>query len=214
MRGRVALRLGLHGGRLQRSDSRGRHRDQSARHDGPCYPRRVRPDVRVHARKSSGRRQSHLERALPQRPRAGGREFAGGGSQRRPSGRMHDQRNRRARGQLLDGRSRDGDEDAPRPDGRAVAREHAADLSGVAAALAGNRPVGAGEQTDRRRQCVRARSGNPSGRRAEVQAHVRDHEARGYRHPVEQAGAGQAFGPSRFHQPAHGARASRSTRST
>ena len=86
----------------------------------------------------------------------GGREFAGGGAQRRASDRMHHQRHRRARGQQLDGRSRDGDEDAPRPDGRAVAREDAADLSGFAPAVAGYRPVGAGQQADRRRQCVRA----------------------------------------------------------
>ena len=43
LRGRVAHRLGLHGGRLQRSDSRGRQHDQSARHHRPCDPRRVRP---------------------------------------------------------------------------------------------------------------------------------------------------------------------------
>src|SRR5271163_1035701 len=131
-------------------------RDQSARHDRPRDPRGVRPDVRVHARESSRRRQGNLECALPQRFGAGGRELAGGGSQRRPPDRMHRQRNRRARGQLLDGRSRDGDEDAARPDGRAVAGEHAPDLSGLAPALAGHRPVGAGQQANRRRQCVRA----------------------------------------------------------
>ena len=141
VRRRVALRLGLHGRRLQRGDSRRRHRDQPARHHRPRDPRGIRTDVRVHARESSRRRQGHLERALPQRSRPGGREFAGGGAQRRAPDRMHDQRNRRARGQLLDGRSRDGDEDAPRPDGRAVARQHAPDLPGLAPAVAGHRTV-------------------------------------------------------------------------
>ncbi len=40
--------------------SRRRHRDQPARHHRPFGSRRIRQDVRVHDRKSSRRRQSHL----------------------------------------------------------------------------------------------------------------------------------------------------------
>ena len=40
------------------------------------------------------------------------------------------------------------------------------------------------EQGDRRRECVRARSRDPSGRRAEAPRHVRDHDARVGRRPT------------------------------
>ena len=53
-----------------------------------------------------------MEHALPQRPRLGRRELAGGGRGRSAAGRVHDQRHRRASGQYLDGRGGDGAEDA------------------------------------------------------------------------------------------------------
>ena len=81
---------------------------------------------------------------------------------------------------------------------------HAPDLSGLAPALADHRTAGAAQQADRRRQRLRARGRHPSGRRAQVQADLRDHEARGHRDSVEQAGAGQAFGAARLHQSAGG----------
>ena len=49
-----------------------------------------------------------LQRALPRRPGAGGRQHAGGGRRRRASGRVHDQRHRRARRQRLARGDRDG----------------------------------------------------------------------------------------------------------
>ncbi len=48
------------------------------------------------------------QRPLPRRPRPGGRELAGGGAGRRAPDRVHHQRHRRARGQLLARRDRDG----------------------------------------------------------------------------------------------------------
>ena len=54
------------------------------------------------------------QRPLPQRPRPGGRELAGGDPERRAPGRMHGQRHRRARGQLLARGDRDGAGDAAR----------------------------------------------------------------------------------------------------
>ena len=59
------------------------------------------------------------ERALPQRPRHGGRQQPRRGAGRRAPGRVHDQRHRRARGQLLARGSRDGAQDA-----RVVLRSH------------------------------------------------------------------------------------------
>ena len=53
-------------------------------------------------------------RALPQRSRPGGREFAGRGAGRRPAGRVHDQRHRRARRQRVARRDRDGARSARR----------------------------------------------------------------------------------------------------
>ena len=52
------------------------------------------------------------QRPLPRRSRAGGRELAGGDPERRAPGRVHRQRHRRARGQLLARGDRDGAEDA------------------------------------------------------------------------------------------------------
>ena len=49
-----------------------------------------------------------LQRALPRRPRPGGREHAGGDRRRRAAGRVHDQRHRRARRQRVARRDRDG----------------------------------------------------------------------------------------------------------
>ena len=60
-----------------------------------------------------------LQRALPRRPRAGGRQQPRGRPGRRAAGRVHDQRHRRARRQRLARRDRDG---APRPAGSPAVR--------------------------------------------------------------------------------------------
>ncbi len=71
--------------------------------------------------------------------------------ERRAPDRMHHQWNRRARRQYLDGRSRDGAQDAPGLDGGAHRHRNAPDLSGLAPALADHRTAGAAQQADRRR---------------------------------------------------------------
>ena len=178
---------------------------QSARHHRPCDSRGIRRNVRVHARARAGRRAGHLERALPQRPGAGGRELAGRDPGRRAADRMHHQWHRRARRQHLDGRSRDGAQDAQGLDGGATAGVETRQIYPASRLLcAGHRMAGAAQQADRRRQRFRARGRHPSGWRAQVQADLRDHEARGHRDSVEQAGAGQAFGTPRVHQSAAG----------
>ena len=90
---------------------------QSAGYHGPCDPRGIWPHVRLHAGKVRGADKviwsahchNDLGLAWPIRWRR---------YERRAPDRMHDQRHRRARGQHLDGRGGDGDEDAPRFDGR------------------------------------------------------------------------------------------------
>ena len=142
-------------------------------------------------------RQGRLQHALPRRPRAGGRQLAGGGPGRRASGRVHDQRHRRARRQRGARRDRDG---VARPAGPAAVHDehrHQADLSVERDAHAAHRSGRAGEQGDRRPQRVRARGGHPPGRHPEGSPDLRDHARRGRGRAVEPAGARQALGPPR-----------------
>ena len=77
----------------------------------------------------------HLD-ALPQRPRAGGRELAGRHRERRPAGRGGGQRDRRARGQLLARGDRDDRAHAPRAPRRAARPQHQGDRADLAAGRA------------------------------------------------------------------------------
>ena len=165
------------------------------------------------------RRQGRLQHALPRRPRAGGRQQPGGRAGRRASGRVHDQRHRRARRQRLARRDRDGVR--VRAGSAAVHHRHqtAAALRRQPAALRAHRPARAGEQGHRRPQRVRARGGHPPGRHAEGPPHLRNHAARGRRRRRDDAGARQALGPPRGRQEMRGAgnrpcRGSSSTAST
>ena len=65
---------------------------------------------------------------------------------------------------------------------------------------------GAGEQGDRRAQCLLARGRHPPGRHAEGSPDLRDHARRGRGGAVESAGAWQALGPSRGAAPLCGPR--------
>ena len=89
-------------------------------------------------------------RALPQRPRHGDGQRAGGREGRRTSGRVHGQRHRRARRQHVDGGGRDGDPPARRHPRRAHRHQHARDHPHVAAGQQHHRHRGAAQQGDRR----------------------------------------------------------------
>ena len=90
----------------------------------------------------------HCQRSLPQRSGPRGRELAGGDPERRAPGRVHGQRHRRARGQLLARGDRDGAGDAPRSPARIT--------TGIKtdAALPGEP---AADRDHRRRACSRTR---------------------------------------------------------
>ncbi len=116
---------------------------------------------------------------------------------RRAPGGVHDQRGRRARRQRLARGSRDGDAGAI---GLAAVRhrhQHARDLSVEPVAHGAHRRGGAGQQGDRRPQCVRARSRHPPGRHAEGSPHLRDHAPRGSGRHAGDARDRQALGPAR-----------------
>ena len=108
--------------------------DQRARHRGLRHADRVR-------RAGPGRARGHARRrrdldALPQRPRAGGRQRAGRHRERRPAGRGRGQRDRRAGGQLLPRGDRDDRADAPRAPRRAARPQHQGDHAHLAAGRA------------------------------------------------------------------------------
>ncbi len=105
--------------------------------------------------------------ALPRRPRHGGRQQPARRARRRPPGRVHDQRHRRTRRQLLAGGSRDGAHDARAglsactpgstrrrlyPTCRLVSRDH--------------RHADPAQQGDGRRERLRARVRHPPARHA------------------------------------------------
>ena len=149
--------------------------------------------------------QGGLVGALPQRPRHGGRQLAGRRQDRRRApDRVHDQRPRRARGQLLARRGRDGGEDAARLLRARSRHRRDADRAGVAPGLADDRLRRAAEQGGGRRERVRACSRHPPGWRAEGARHLRDHARRRRRLGGEQDRARQAVGPQRVQAAAAG----------
>ncbi len=112
-RGRLPLRPGVPVPRARGGDRRGRDDDQHPGHGRLRGSRAVRRVHRRPAQEDSELRQGDLVGALPQRPRHGGRQLARRRQDRRRApGRVHDQRPRRARGQLLARGDRHGGEDA------------------------------------------------------------------------------------------------------
>ena len=142
-------------------------------------------------------RQGDLQRALPRRPRPRRRQHAGGDRGRRASGRVHDQRHRRARRQRGARRDRDGAARAQRPSAVRDQHRHEADLSVERHADAAHRAGRAGQQGDRRAQCLRARGGHSPGRHPQGPPDLRDHARGRRRRALESAGARQALRPAR-----------------
>ena len=100
---RLPLPRGRSGHRRRRDD------DQSAGHRRLLDAGRNRR-VLPHGGDTRAERPSRgVQRALPRRSRPGGGQYARGDWRRRAAGRMHDQRHRRARGQRVARRDRDGD---------------------------------------------------------------------------------------------------------
>ena len=110
-------------------------------------------------------RQGSALRPLPQRPGPRGRQLAERGAGRRAAGGVHHQRTRRARGQRRHGRDRHGDPHPQRPAELRDRREDREHHARVSPCLRRHRLRRAAEQGDRRRQRLRPRSGDPSGRR-------------------------------------------------
>ncbi len=146
-----------------------------------------------------------VRRALPQRPRHGGRQLAGRHPRRRPAGGMHHQRHRRAGGQRRAGRDRDGDQDARRRAALPGRHRHHHAQPRLQAGGGGDLVPGAVQQGDRRPQRVRARERHPPGRHAQAHADLRDHDAGVGGRVQDLAGDGQALGACRLPRQAEGA---------
>ena len=96
------------------ADRRGGHQgrrddDQSSRHGRVRHARRDSRLLRDDSVDGAELGQGRVQRALPRRSRPCGGEHARGGHGGRASGRVHDQRHRRARGQRVARRDRHGD---------------------------------------------------------------------------------------------------------
>ena len=152
------------------------------------------------------------QRPLPQRPGPGRRQQPGRAAGRRPAGRMHHQRHRRAGRQLRPRRNRHGAQD-PRATTSA---------STPASTRAGSCPTSrlvshvTGMHVQRNKAIVGQNAfaheaGIHQDGMLKDRTHLRDHEARGRRHAADRAGAGQAQRPAR---PASSASATWATTST
>ena len=129
----------------------------------------------------------------------GGRELAGGGAERRAPGRVHGQRHRRARRQLLARGDRDG---AARRAaiGSPFDDRHQDRASSIPASQLLTEIIGVGVQPNKAivgAQRVRARGRHPPGRLPQGAHDVRDHRSEDGRRAREQAGARQAQRPAR-----------------
>ena len=134
---------------------------------------------------------------LPRRPGSRRRQLLRRRAGRGPPGRVRDQRDRRARRQLLAGGDRDADPD-PRRRPRAHGRpQHPRAGPDQPHGLAPDRLRGAAEQGDRRAQRLRPRVRHPPGRGAEGAHHLRDHGRDRGRPRVELDRARQALRPPR-----------------
>ena len=134
---------------------------------------------------------------LPRRPGPGGRQQPGRLRGRRPAGRVHDQRHRRARRQRRARRDRHGPEDPVRllrPDDR---HQDRAALPDQPDALDDHRAGRPAQQGDRGPQRLRPRVRHPPGRHAQGALDLRDHAARGRRRAADRPGPGQALRPPR-----------------
>ena len=142
--------------------------------------------------------QVDLQHALPRRSRSRRRQYAGGARRRRPPGRVHDQRHRRACRQRLARRGRDGDARAIAIACRSTpASIPARSLPSSQLLTRPHRRSRPGQQGHRRAQRLRARGGHPPGRHAEGPSHLRDHASRRSRRAGGDARPRQAFRPSR-----------------
>ena len=100
-RGRDAQRPGVPVAGGRGGDPVGGHHDQPSGYGGLLDPGRGRTISSRRSSIGSRARPGDVQRSLPRRPGAGGREHACGADRRRPSGRVHHQRRRRAGRQRL-----------------------------------------------------------------------------------------------------------------
>ena len=128
----------------------------------------------------------------------GGGQFARRRAQRRAPDRVHDQRHRRARRQYFIGRSRDGAAHAQKLSRSRHEHYQRAALSDFAFGVPGHGHPDSDQQAGRRRQRLCPRGGHPSGRRAQAQTDLRNHDAGIDRHSRQSVGHGQALRPPRF----------------
>ncbi len=167
--------------------------------------------------KVPGLEQRGAERALPQRPGAGGGQLPGrGGAGRHPGGGGR-QRSGRTGRQRRPGRSGHGPGHPSRHPAEAGEHRHRRDLPHQPHGIELHRADGAGEQGDRGQECVRSRIRHPPGRAAEGAHHLRDHARQGHRADRVRHRAGQALraprsahAPGRTRHPSGGRRAGRS----
>ena len=116
---------------------------------GYAYPEEFADLIRDAPQPRAEHRQGDHLGPLPQRSGPGRRQLAGRRRGRRAADRVHHQRHRRAGGQLLAGRDRDGDADARRPPAlRPPASITAADHDGLAPGL-GRSPASRSSPTRR-----------------------------------------------------------------
>ena len=115
---------------------------------------------------------------------------------------MHDQRHRRARRQHFSRRSGDGAAHAQELSRSRYQYHQRAALSEFASGLAGHGNSDSDQQADRRRQRFRPRGRYSSGRRAQAQADLRDHDAGIDRDSGQSSGHGQALRTARFRRAA------------
>ena len=195
-RGRRPQRARVLVARARSGHRRRRHDGEHSRHRRLHDAGRVRRADRRHSPARPQHRAGDHQRALPRRSRAGDGEHAGRAARRRPPGGGHDQRHRRARGQLRARRGRDGAAHALLALSYAHRHRHHAAHARVQAGGGGDGLRGAAEQGHRRRQRVRARVGHPPGRHAQARRDLRDHAAGDGRRRTDAAGARQALGAS------------------
>ena len=136
-----------------------RHHHQPARYRRLRHARGILPDVPRRDGEGAGLGEGDLLRALPQRPRHGGRQLAGRHPRRLPAGRMHHQRHRRAGGQRRAGGDRDGHQDARRRDALSGGHRRQDAEPRLQAGGGGDLVPGAVQQGDRRAECLRPRVG-------------------------------------------------------
>ena len=177
-RGRRAAATWISSARSSRRSSTPGDHGQHPRHGGLRHPGEFGEMIATLMARVPNIDKAVVSVALPQRPGAGRGQLPGGGAGRGPAGGVHHQRHRRAGGQRLAGRGRHGAPGAAddlSPSETGIATEEIYPTSRLVSHVTGL--AGAGEQGDRGRQRLRPRGGHPPGRRAQGEAHLRDHDA-------------------------------------